>query len=531
MSLTSRIKAGFQAAGQRVKQIEDTSYGQSVSRFGAVGDGIAIENQAYNQALQNQFEKALWIPKKTYKFNQGITLDISKVRLMGERCVFDFTEMTTGTAVTIIGAGTGNPYANGVNCLDFIRIVGPGKNSEVKGVVLSTGTEGGTSHFALNNFVVSGFGINIEIGDNAYLQKCHQSSSYDGGIGVHVPNGANSGENICLNQIAVFNCKKGIVSANGNADLYLYGCSLDYNERQIETTGALIEMHGGHIEGKNYISAPIYLNGSGAHFKIFGGRIVNTENQTIPEFFVECQNGASGKFANTDIHNIGYSSGYFAGGNSAEKVTVTDPTSYEVYNAFLLISSKRNVLNDGTFEGATISDAWFVSGTGSRASRTRMNSGDGNAEVEISKSSERARTGTKSLKFFKRWGGGSGAVMSLIIPVTPGTQLVGQLFLSNGNSTGTLYIGYSFAAGFKNNFDDPFHRKEPAGVDAVNMSTIGSVWNKRTTGGNPLRVPCWAKYVVIDFNADGLGPGSGSFFVDDIEFNSLGENSGSEIIL
>ncbi|KAB7728126.1 hypothetical protein F5984_20485 [Rudanella paleaurantiibacter] len=468
----------------------------SIVRFGADSLGQSSSVNAFTAAQASGFD--VDVPPGLYAMPQSLTLNLSRFSMRG-RATLDFTMLSSGTAIHIRGDGSGNPYRNITNELAGLTLVGPGMGTSTKGLVFDTPAEGGTSHLLLRNMAICAFGTGVELRQNAYIQNFNFVNIYANGIGVNVPGGIgwNAGERISLSQCSLFNNLTGLQASNGEADIYLSMCSLDYNSVQINTTGTLIELHGCHIEGKNYSSAPIVASGYGANIKFIGGRMLNTENTADPTAIVSCSNGAAVDFYLTDLHNMEVSGAYFATGNARHQVTIVRPRFYEVPNIPLFISEYHDMLADGGMEASSIQDGWKVVGTGTQVSATRLQSGDGNAEVELTLTTTNPRSGSKSMRWQKRYGGGSAAGFWLTTPVTAEAVAVRLFYRSDIAGTGFLNYIWTNAGNTK---------YEVFGTETLSLTTGASSYTEKRFS-LPIRRPLWATHLLITLNGDSLGPG------------------------
>lgn len=472
--------------------------------FGGMGNRPAVENAAFIAAFQANFEKTLFVPKAVYKFDKGLVVNIAQLKLYGDRAMLDFTALRSGVALIITGAGGSDFYDNCVNTISSLRIKGPGKTTDTKGMVFDTTGGGSTSHLNVNQVSISGFGVNLEIRNEAYTQNFTQFNSYDSGIAVYIANNAdNAGERIGFMQSTLFNSNLGIKGENANADVFFSVCSLDYNKKQVESYNTLMQFSGCHFEGENYAAPSITADGYGANLKFIGGRITARDMTIKPAAVVQCDNNASIHFMGTDIHNQPVTGGWFATGNSRKNVRIDAPTGYQVPNVPLHISPEENRFIDGFFGQPIIVDSWAVDGTGTRQNPLLLTSADGSTEVGLQQATSPVQPGIpRSLKFTKRYGSGSAGSLYVGVPINRKRAFAAMLtLLPAAGVTGTVFISFQIAAGFYTNAQGlpSYRRSQEVAVFSVPLNGI-TTWRQQDMADRWYTPEAWAEYAVISIN-------------------------------
>lgn len=194
----------------------------------------------------------------TFAVGSGLTWNSHRHSIECAGDVFlDFSSMTSGTALTVIGQAGTTGVTNGLNGtahqLAGLTLLGPDTDAgTVDGVLLSDTS--GAAMVAFRGMRVRGFRDNLKFGDNVWLTKFHDCAfSNAHRYGIDLTPGTNAGENISFYGCVINNTHNasdtGIgLRTSGNPDGYLYGCSLDYNDIEIHHTGGKLALAGGHIE-------------------------------------------------------------------------------------------------------------------------------------------------------------------------------------------------------------------------------------------------------------------------------------------
>ncbi|WP_080056719.1 glycosyl hydrolase family 28-related protein [Spirosoma aerolatum] len=490
------------------------------SRFGAIGDGIADDTAAIqaaiNFALASPKKWAIYFPYGVYKCSTVLTLPIHKANFVGDWAKLKFPDITTGNLLTVTGSGSGAPYQQTGTVLEGMLIEGGSKANITNGMYFDTPTESGTSHIRVTDCNVSGCGVGVSFGNNAYCIAFDNLDSWNNGIGIHMPPGTtNTGEGISLRNCVVHGNNIGIKQQNPNCLIQLIGSSVDYNEvTQIEITDGKIQVEAGNLEYRNLSTVPYKISGSGSYLYVNGSWCSSGQNLVYPPTIIQCDNGASATFNNVFMNNLGTSTRRLVGGNAAANVKVEGVRSYSpVTNNALILSDAANVLLDGGFTSASVIDHWRADsvGIGSRTDALHVT----NSNLDLSPTY--FHSGTQSLKWSKPFGGGSESRIAVMVPIKPGALLGLEYWIKKpGSSIGILYHTFNWGGGF---YVDSaglpsLKRIENFAAPDTTLSAAALDWTLITMP-YPYRAPFWATHLYIEINGSGWGAGGESIYLDD----------------
>ena len=211
----------------------------SVTRYGAVSDGdgagAGTNNSAYIQAAHDAIVATgkagvLHIPPGIYRCDTGINIDASVVRIEADGALLDFTNLTTGAAITV-GGGTlgyaGNPFYNAYSVISGLKIQGNSSAGTVTGVRFYDSAQNSSAHSGMRDCSIWGFGTGVKIDENSYILSFDHVETFLCGTCVSEPTATNAGERIVFNNCAFYNSDRGFDLQNANASTFLNHCSID----------------------------------------------------------------------------------------------------------------------------------------------------------------------------------------------------------------------------------------------------------------------------------------------------------------
>ena len=295
----------------------------SVKDYGATGDGTTDDTAAFSLAISTLAATGksgrIDIPAGTYKLTSGITIDASVCTLVGYAALLDFSSFTasTGAAITVTGAAinyVGNPYFNGVNVMQGLKIQGPGQEVAGNIGVKFTGSTAllGSNDYAMRDCEVFSFDSGIILGDVAYHLLFDHCSVFLCSVAVTAQLFSNAGARNVFHRCSIFNSDYGFALYNrssGSTDitdcviagislvciliegghLSVTNCDFEpggshgalYRTLWVTATGypsySYINWHGNQVSVKNATSVPIYaIDGAGILTMTGGYLISNT---------------------------------------------------------------------------------------------------------------------------------------------------------------------------------------------------------------------------------------------------------------
>lgn len=489
----------------------------------AVGDGVSDDSSNIQTIINNivASNKFTWIDLqgKTYKLNTGIIWRCDFVGFRNGK--LDFSNMSSGNAITVTGGASGSPYYQNRTIADSVELIGPGKTSSVNGIVFNTSSEAGTSHLLLMSVNVHDFAIGHLYQNNAYGINFLNSDILHCGTCASMPaSQTNSGERLTYIGCTFYNSDLALNIATGNASFHLIACSIDYNGGIATINGGRIFLTDCHIEASDYPTAPpIYVSGNGGTFEMKGGWLLLTGaiGTHLMTAMVDCETTAGGGggawFDKVFMHNLNGTTDYFAIGSG--NVIVKDVDTYDINYNPPLLSAVSNKLLDGGFESSTIMDWVFIANDTSAPNDRFVG-----ANISLTLSNAYAHSGSQSLALTKVFGSGSQATAFIAIPIKPNSRVGFRLYYTKpGTQTGPMYLGWQYAT-FKgsNAFGVPQFSFLTGAWNSttVNFTSSAIDWTKWSytpqLGNN--KVPVGATHLIIEINANSVN--NGTIYFDDL---------------
>lgn len=229
----------------------------------------------------------LRIPAGTYTIDSPI-VKARCITLVGDGMETKVLFGGTGPAVIVGDRGSRVEYP--IGGIQDLTLVGPGHSSETVGVWLGGGANGsglGQAVFADSQFIrgvrITGFGVGIEWGSNAWINTVDGCLIFGNGVGITVAPGATNltEENRVIDSAIFNNIGPGVADASA-ADLVFVSTSFDYNSGPaISNTNTLCVAC--HLESA---SAPLIDDSLEGAIRIFGGTaLLNSSGGDAPALF------------------------------------------------------------------------------------------------------------------------------------------------------------------------------------------------------------------------------------------------------
>ena len=462
-------------------------------------------------------------PNGTYKLNSALTINVTYMAVDFNNSTLNFSGMTSGFALNIVGQTGSSPYVNGRVALCNALVRGSGFASSLSGIRFynpDAPTESGPSHISLLNVSTLDFLVGHTISGNAY---CIDFFNCDiGGCGtatIQAATGSNFGERIAYFGSTIFNCPTvGASISNPNGEFVFSQCSFDYNGRQFYINGGRINLNNCHIEAATYAAESIYIDtANGGTFVMHGGWMLCTGSNTtsIVSVNTTADQGGGASFRDVSMNNLG-SAAYFATGTG--RCTVSNTFSYDTRQNPLLLSAVGNLLTDGGFEGTVVADAFITNDTAAITSRVT------GTNIALTNSSTYARTGTKSLKAAKTFGGGSACAFVIIGALQDKSSAANRklYYTKPGTETGTVTVAYGYAnIQSSENTGVPYmYRTTTPSVSTLTFTSAAVGWTLLYSGEPIVVAPAWATHSIIVVNMISF-VGPGNLYFDDVEITSM----------
>ena len=460
----------------------------------------------------------------------GISIDVSYVSVDFNYSKLTFTP-TTGAAITFTGTAA-SPYGQGLSSIKNAELIGPGQvNAGSIGVFFDGNPAGGSgpSRFKLDGIVIHDFGVGRKEGNSSYLQTWVGGEIYSCGTGVWSPSGmADSYENPHFIGTKIFNNDIGIQVDSGHYNLT--NCAVDYNKKQfVINNNSRINAIGCHIESNlkraSYSAGQtaIDLSGDGGAFHMIGGRLIFTDgtgtdldyivNVNTP---VEYSGGAY--FTNVTMQNCNPAQGYFSKGTGT--VVIRNRTTISTSNFCVGLNPNYNLLRDGGFESAValpVDDVAVIK-DGAAAPSTRL----GATNVVISRDAAVFRSGANSLKINKTAAAGTGAQITILVPVRDcAAQHTGRIWCRNvtgGSGSFVMEFGY-YTVLYDTNYIPIVKDKALTINQTVNLTGSDTGWVEMKSAIPHKKAYGGATHIGFRINADNMG--ACALYVDDTEIHQM----------
>lgn len=502
----SSIARTVQAKGRDILHAKD-----AVAADGVTND-IAKLQAKCDEIVAGGIKQTLRV-SGVMKLNSMLTINATFVQIQGDNAVFDFSSLASGTAVKITGRATGTAYAQSSGGLNGVELIGPGIATTTVGIEFDTAAEAGTSHTDYFNVNVHGFGKGHVFKNNAYVQNFWGCDVWDCATAIEMPTGfANYGERITYFGCTIFNNSFGVVNNNANGAFHLIGSSLDYNGVQAVAQAGRIFLDNCHIEATNYASEPfVTYPVNGATIIINGGWMLCTGSNTSVIFLSQTTARQGGGITVKDMFINAMGTGRWKSG--VGRFSLTNITSFNTSNNPKLSSATENRLTDGGFEGATVLDAIITADSAAITSRTV------GTNINLTTSVTYARTGARSLKVAKTFGGGSACQFMLIVPLSRMGSLCHSLgyYKKPGAGTGNVFISTGYTSLQINAGVELPVQSVITGTETVTFTAAAVDWTATQSGEPSTSAPSWATHFFVAVNMDSF-VGPDSIYFDDFEF-------------
>jgi hypothetical protein len=333
----------------------------NITDYGAVCDDIADDSVAIETAVRAAARKCHVLRDQTVlnqtvinlptghtcKVHNPLSIVGSCVGIVSNGATLDFRSMSipkesTVAALTVISAHPASPYGDNVVTWDGLHLMGPGKGTHTIGLLVKTGQA------VFQRINVHGFGTGIQLGDYAFVDSFTHPNIWNVSTGIYCPPGqVDAGENITIEQGAIFNSNVGI--NNQGCGLTVSGTSFDglQGSAFIDATegGGDIRCSNCYIEYFAPISVPVFQLGACNAWEFIdfqGGQIQNdyTKSSNVKALISNnpkkvCGGGGSwASFNDVFFGNLSPSAKCDAGsgpacilGSNASQVRVTHSTS------------------------------------------------------------------------------------------------------------------------------------------------------------------------------------------------------------
>ena len=344
----------------------------SVKDFGAVGDGVADDTAAIQDAL-DYFTNATTpgqvnFPSGTYKCTAGLTVNAGYVSCVGQRAVLNFSTVGNIAAVTFVGGNlySGEPYNQSDAVFSGFKLIGP---STLLGAGLyfnQSGSGSGPAHMIVRDCNITNFNNGITFFSNAYLITVEHCDIWGCYRCVYMPSGStNAGENIRVNNCALFNSDEGFKCEEGATTFNFVGTSFDGLLTSVIITAGQANFTGCHFEYVTVankalsISANCIVTCTGCFFlNTFASQDKYIDNAGFLSIY-----GGRISVANTAT-NVVYSTSRLTMLGCHIQSTTTTPVTVASGNSLVYLPNTGVLRNSSTIAGSSVAatDGTFVGG-------------------------------------------------------------------------------------------------------------------------------------------------------------------------
>jgi hypothetical protein len=283
-------------------------------QFGAVGDGVADDAPAIQQALdalaaRSQGGTLMLQPKIAYRCGSGLVLDASYVSMTGT-ALLDFSGWK-GRYLHVSASSTGargrepdNNYGRKGVVSGAIRIKGAGQKTDSIGVDFDSVNIATSAQMLVENLSVFACGTGLRFGNRAYNNLFLHCEFFNCDICIDYPAAEDNGERNTLIGCTLYNSRVAVRIANSSASLQLQGCSLDYTAVIYDVRGGSVLATSCHHESNIWEDKPIRCAGDGSFIAMNGGWIINQSKEWAARSIAEVSIGATVHLTDMLAHNL-----------------------------------------------------------------------------------------------------------------------------------------------------------------------------------------------------------------------------------
>ena len=367
--------------------VEDYILPTETDHTRGIKEAITI-SETENRALE-------FLSGKKYIVTDTLPFNIGKMKIKGNKCTLDFTNLEKDK-VAIIITNNSNGYKNQGSYFEGFEIIGNGQNNGSVAIKIKGGNQtNSATHFNIDKLNISNFQKGIEYGSYTY---CITHTNVDISfcdICIDMISGQSDyGENINFSSCTAYNSNIAFKISNDLGAFNLTNVSIDYCNKFFEISGGRIFVNNSHIEG-------------GGTFEINGGNgsVLNINNSWL----VLRSTSDNVKFKNTNsnpilVQNCSIESDF------TDTVVVSGYIRFKNTTGYYTNNFASNYLDNKAIKNIRC----LAKGGGSNTSQL-VNSGY--CEISTTSTTDEFETGSNGIKVYKKWGQGSSSTLQILVPL------------------------------------------------------------------------------------------------------------------
>lgn len=393
----------------------------------------------------------------------------------------------------------------------------------------------------VRNVVTQGFNRAIRHRNKAYLIEFEDGGVVDAEIGLSYEGGDDQGENTVFRSFAIGNCNDvGILidtfperSVVDNVNLRFEGCSIDYNKqfvRYVSGIGQIRFLHSYFEWISEGVTVPFDMSASAANRVLWifdnpdfidngGTKLYNTLFKVGANHDVRVNNPFPQNIGGTGVQATATGSptsgptyhltlAEVTGNGRFKCQGISDLTPTNALPRTPTAIAYNNMLSDGGFEQAIISDPWYVTGGVGTLSSVTTDKHIGSRSLQVPITS--AVSTAKSIR--------------VAIPRSNAARFIGvqgfaKLSAGSGSITSVSFIPALITGGVTVGTAPTIIKQDSALTIDSNRTLSTTGWtNFGTSGAAPrTELPAWCNYVILVLDLFAINNNGGNVFFDDIQ--------------
>lgn len=436
------------------------------------------------------------IINKDYELIVSFMWDCSKVIIDGKGHYLKAIKTGVNLVNVVSSENKGKPYYQSQISFSNLRLIG---NKIDVGFWLSIDdADMALSHITIRNCSIENTNIAINLHNSAYLIKFIDCDIYNNKEIFRISsNSIDSGENIQFRGCAIYNNTGGFNVKNGNCDIFLNNCSIDYNEvgSIFDIDNAKVYLNSCHLEhnakGIFTTTVPFVVKGDAGQLFIDNSLIMfsNPSETTMANIFYTTGGNSCISVSNTFMFGCMTTSGYLCGGNgnlhlNNVKVNIVPMCSLAIHPSVTTSAI-------GSMESDKLVDIWITEDT-TTINGIQTSGQNGNITVDTSVSLKFGR----SIKIQKIGGGGSPFSVRTIFPIDKQSINNVRIALKKLSGSGTVYIDFGYCVS-QNGIDYTVSKGTETKVYGENVTEWETIEKTMMTS------PLWATHGYINIATGG----------------------------